>query len=57
MSDVGKGSAILSSNSSSLPWLRALELTAPIATHRHRIFSVVSRGGRRSPRQQTGAAF
>jgi fatty-acyl-CoA synthase len=41
MSDAFKGNAISGSRSSSMPWLRALELTAPIASHRHRIFPVV----------------
>jgi fatty-acyl-CoA synthase len=41
MSDVRKGNAIPGSSSSAMPWVRALELTAPIATHRHRIFPVV----------------
>jgi fatty-acyl-CoA synthase len=40
MSDVRKGNVIPGSSSSSIPWLRALELTTPIATHRHRIFPV-----------------
>ena len=41
MSDVSKGLATSGKESSSMPWLRALELTAPIASHRHRIFPVV----------------
>jgi fatty-acyl-CoA synthase len=41
MSNVSKGLATSGKESSSMPWLRALELTAPIASHRHRIFPVV----------------
>lgn len=41
MSEVRKGNAIPGLGSAAMPWLRALELTTPIASHRARIFPVV----------------
>jgi fatty-acyl-CoA synthase len=41
MSEVRNGNAIHGRGSTALPWLRALELTKPIASHRTRIFPTV----------------
>jgi fatty-acyl-CoA synthase len=41
MSETITYGAISTSNSSSMPWLQALKLTTPIASHRHRILPIV----------------